>query len=167
MTRRLRVLVLLAAVAATCLTAGCSRGPFLFHGKPQPPPFPALRGLQETRSGLRYLDIVEGNGPTPSFMQSVTMEYTCWSLEGVLLESTITRGEPLTFLLGGDQILPGVEEGVRRMHAGGHAIIVVPPPLGYDPKKVVPPVPDNTTLVFDVTVLKIEQTPQDELDEPF
>ncbi len=117
-----------------------------------------------TDSGLNYYDLVSGDGPEPNDSDIVTIHYAIWLAEGFdapgpqLLEDSQVTGQPMTFVLGNEQILPGWEEGVSTMRIGGQRQLVLPPELGFgaDGGGFLPP---DTTLILEVSLLDIEAPP--------
>lgn len=109
----------------------------------------------ETDSGLKYYDIVEGDGATPQEGDTVVVHYTGWLEDGTKFDSSIDRGEPFRFELGSGGVIPGWEEGVATMQVGGTRQLVIPPELGYG-EAGAGTIPPNATLIFQVELLDIE-----------
>jgi FKBP-type peptidyl-prolyl cis-trans isomerase len=110
--------------------------------------------LQETASGLQYVVVTEGTGDKPTTDDSVRVHYSGWLFDdGTSFDSSIDRGEPSTF--GVTQVIDGWTEGLQLMPVGSHYRLVIPPDLAYgDQDKA--SIPPNSTLVFDVYLLRIE-----------
>ncbi len=107
-----------------------------------------------TDSGLQYTDIVEGTGALPQKGQVVTVHYTGTLQDGTKFDSSRDRGEPFKFKIGVGQVIKGWDEGVSTMKVGGRRQLVVPPQLGYGSRGI-GPIPPNSTLIFDVELLKV------------
>lgn len=109
----------------------------------------------ETESGLKYFDIVEGDGEMPEAGQTVVVHYSGWLEDGTKFDSSVDRGQPFSFVLGQGGVIPGWDEGVATMQVGGKRQLVIPPELGYGEQGagVIPP---NATLIFDVELLEIQ-----------
>ena len=118
-------------------------------------PAAAAEKTVTTASGLRYVDLVVGSGPTPKPGQTVVIKYTISADEKRLAGSR--EGQPFAFAVGKDQALKGLDEGVSTMKAGGHRKLTVPPSLGYGPQGVENRVPPNATLDIDVELLEIKK----------
>lgn len=63
---------------------------------------------------------------------------------------------PITFLLGAGQVISGWDEGLVGMKQGGRKRLVIPPEKAYGKAARPPVIPPNSTLVFDVEMVKIE-----------
>ena len=109
-----------------------------------------------TPSGLRYIDIAPGSGPTPQVGQRVRVHYTGWlESNGQKFDSSVDRGQPFQFQLGTGAVIKGWDEGVGAMQVGGKRRLIIPPDLAYGPGGR-SPIPPNATLVFDVELLGVE-----------
>jgi peptidylprolyl isomerase len=108
-----------------------------------------------TDSGLKYYDFVVGEGATPQAGQSVVVHYTGWLTDGAKFDSSLDRGEPLTFIIGIKQVIPGWEEGLATMKVGGKRQLVIPPELGYGEAGAGGVIPPNVTLIFEVELLEV------------
>lgn len=109
--------------------------------------------MQTTDSGLRYIDMVEGTGATPSSSSAnVTVHYTGWLVDGTKFDSSVDRGEPTSFPL--NRVIKGWTEGVGSMKVGGKRKLIIPFDLGYGPNGNGRTIPPRATLVFDVELLE-------------
>ena len=108
-----------------------------------------------TATGLKMIDLVVGDGAEASKGQSVEVHYTGWLSTGEQFDSSKDHGEPFTFNLGGGQVILGWDEGVQGMKIGGTRKLTIPPQLGYGARGAGGAIPPNSTLVFEVELLKI------------
>ncbi|BAS55816.1 MULTISPECIES: FKBP-type peptidyl-prolyl cis-trans isomerase [Leptolyngbya] len=123
--------------------------------KPMTTPNPAeSKEPTETASGLKYVDVVEGTGETPEVGQLVTVHYTGTLKDGTKFDSSRDRGQPFKFKIGVGQVIKGWDEGVGSMKVGGRRTLEIPPDLGYGSRGI-GPIPPNSTLFFDVELLKV------------
>jgi peptidylprolyl isomerase len=109
-----------------------------------------------TPSGLKYTDLVVGEGPSPQTGQTAVVHYTGTLTNGTKFDSSRDRGQPLEFPLGRGSVIKGWDEGVATMKVGGRRRLVIPPALGYGPAGRPPTIPPNSTLVFDVELLGVK-----------
>jgi peptidylprolyl isomerase len=118
-----------------------------------------LEGATTTASGLQYLELTPGSGTAPQVGNLVTMHYVVSLPDGSELFSTYTQNQPATLVWGRGDLLPGWEEGVGLMKAGGKSKLVMPPELafGADGGGVIPA---NTQLVMEVELLEVKEAPK-------
>lgn len=108
-----------------------------------------------TPSGLKYIDIQEGDGATPKAGQRVFVHYTGTLEDGTKFDSSRDRNRPFDFKLGAGQVIKGWDEGISTMKVGGRRQLIIPPELGYGARGAGGVIPPNATLVFDVELLRI------------
>lgn len=111
-----------------------------------------------TPSGLMYVDLKEGDGAMPAPSSVVKVHYTGYLTDGRKFDSSVDRGEPSMFNLGG--VIPGWTEGVGSMKVGGKRKLVVPYNLAYG-ERGRNPIPPKATLIFDVELLEIVNAPRE------
>lgn len=108
-----------------------------------------------TASGLQYWDIVAGTGATAVAGKPISVHYTGWLTDGKKFDSSLDRGQPFTFPLGGGKVIKGWDEGVGGMKVGGKRQLRIPPELGYGARGAGGVIPPNATLIFDVELLDV------------
>jgi peptidylprolyl isomerase len=109
-----------------------------------------------TPSGLKYKDVVEGTGASPTMGKNVTVHYTGTLTDGSKFDSSRDRNQPFSFPIGEGRVIKGWDEGVATMKIGGRRELVIPPALGYGARGAGGVIPPNATLVFDVELLSVE-----------
>ncbi len=109
--------------------------------------------------GLIVNDTVVGTGDTAQTGDRVIVHYTGKFTNGDVFDSSLSRGEPLQFVLGSGMVIKGWDEGLVGMKVGGKRTLTIPPELGYGMKNV-GPIPAGSTLIFDVELLKVEKPQQ-------
>eukprot|EP00697_Spironema_sp_BW2_P012434 gnl/Spiro4/28680_TR14190_c0_g1_i1.p1 gnl/Spiro4/28680_TR14190_c0_g1~~gnl/Spiro4/28680_TR14190_c0_g1_i1.p1 ORF type:complete len:347 (+),score=71.34 gnl/Spiro4/28680_TR14190_c0_g1_i1:42-1082(+) len=119
-----------------------------------PPTFPDAGPEVKTASGLRYVDLKQGDPSKPAIVHRFAMiHYECWLPDGTKIDSSFARKKPFVFPLGRRQVIMGWDEGIATMHEGGLRRLIVPPHLAFGEAGKAPRVPPNTTLTFDVLLL--------------
>ena len=108
-----------------------------------------------TSSGLQYWDIVVGAGATAAAGKTVKVHYTGWLTDGKKFDSSVDRGQPFSFPLGGGRVIKGWDEGVAGMKVGVKRQLRIPPELGYGARGASGAIPPNATLIFDVELLDV------------
>lgn len=106
-----------------------------------------------TPSGLQYEILVKGDGPTPTANDRVEVHYTGKLIDGTVFDSSVERGVPATF--GVTQVIPGWVEALQLMPKGSKWRLFIPSNLAYGPQGAGPTIGPNSTLIFDVELLKI------------
>jgi peptidylprolyl isomerase len=108
-----------------------------------------------TASGLKYVDLVVGKGPTPKQGDTVVVNYTGRFTNGKVFDTSVGK-KPFEFSLGRGQVIKGWDEGVSTMHVGGKRKLTIPPDLAYGSQGYPGVIPPDSTLVFQVELLKIK-----------
>lgn len=102
--------------------------------------------IQDTKQGLGR-EAIRGT--------TVVVHYTGKLTNGKVFDSSLDRGEPFSFQLGQGQVIQGWERGIVGMKEGGKRKLTIPPQYGYG-ARAVGPIPANSTLVFDVELIKVK-----------
>ena len=110
--------------------------------------------VKETVSGLQYMVLQEGKGEHPQPTSQVTVHYTGKLIDGTVFDSSVERGEPITFPL--DRVIPGWTEGLQLMTPGSKYRLFIPYNLGYGEQGAPGAIPGGATLIFDVELISFE-----------
>lgn len=113
-------------------------------------------GVTTTASGLQYEVLAQGTGPKPVATDTVKVDYVGKLLDGTTFDSSIERGEPAVFPLDG--VIPGWTEGIQLMNVGSKVKFTIPAALAYGENGAGAKIGPNSTLVFEVTLIGIENT---------
>jgi hypothetical protein len=93
---------------------------------------------------------VAGNGSV------VSVHYTGKLQDGTVFDSSLTRGQPISFVLGSGQVIKGWDEGILGMRVGEKKTLTVPPEKAYGAEGYPPVIPPNATLIFDVELVDVQ-----------
>jgi len=115
------------------------------------------KGATKLDSGMVYIEETAGTGESPKATDRVKVHYHGTLADGTVFDSSVDRGEPVTFPLNG--VIKCWTEGVQKMKVGGKAKIVCPSDLAYGDRGAPPKIKPGSTLVFDVQLLGIEPPP--------
>ena len=121
----------------------------IFTGKGNP-------GLGSRQPRFMTNDTVIGTGDVAVSGTRITVHYVGRLVDGTVFDSSIARNEPFQFVLGAGQVIQGWEEGIVGMRVGGKRTLTISPELGYG-ANANGPIPANSTLIFDVELLKVEK----------
>ena len=111
-------------------------------------------GVITTESGLQYKVLNQGEGDKPGIDDRATVHYTGSLLDGTVFDSSVERGEPVTF--GVAQVIQGWTEVLQLMPLGSKFMLWIPSGLGYGAQGN-GPIKPNSTLVFELELLDIEE----------
>ena len=119
-------------------------------------PPPVAGNATVTDTGLQIIDIEAGTGDEAQEGQTVSVHYTGWLADGTKFDSSLDRGQPLSFVLGAGQMIPGFDEGVAGMKVGGKRLLIIPLDLAYGPQGRPPRIPPNAELTFDIELVGLQ-----------
>lgn len=111
-------------------------------------------GVKTLPSGMQYKILKEGTGPKPTATDSVVCNYKGTFVDGKEFDSSYKRGEAATFPVTG--VIKGWTEALQLMPTGSKWQLVIPPTLAYGAEGR-PGMPPNSTLVFEVELVKIAE----------
>ena len=116
--------------------------------------------MTTTKSGLKYNDTTVGTGDVAAKGNTVQVHYTGWlyvnGKRGAKFDSSVGKA-PFQFKVGAGEVIPGWDEGVAGMKVGGKRELIIPANLAYGPREVAGVIPANSTLDFEVELLKVSK----------
>ncbi|MDB6035805.1 MAG: peptidylprolyl isomerase, FKBP-type [Verrucomicrobiales bacterium] len=152
------------AVAASLCLLGCEQATQTSVGKtagtnPSAAAAPAAVAQNSdvitTPSGLKYQVLKHGTGTvSPKATDTVKVHYHGTLLDGTVFDSSVERGEPISFPL--NRVIPGWTEGLQLMKVGDKFKFTIPANLAYGSASPSAKIPPNSTLVFEVELLGIQ-----------
>jgi FKBP-type peptidyl-prolyl cis-trans isomerase FkpA len=116
-----------------------------------------------TVESLQIIELVEGEGVEAESGRVAVVHYTGWLFEpsateskGAKFDSSVDRGRPFKFPVGGGRVIKGWDVGVAGMKAGGKRRLIIPSDMAYGQRGAGGSIPPGATLVFDVELLDVE-----------
>lgn len=111
------------------------------------------KGIITTESGLQYEIIREGTGAKATLTDRVKTHYHGTLIDGTVFDSSVDRGTPATFPVGG--VIQGWQEGIPLMSEGAKYRFYIPQNLAYGMQSPTPAIPPGAALIFEVELLEV------------
>lgn len=111
-------------------------------------------GVKTTASGLQYKTLKSGKGKSPKATDTVKVHYHGTLIDGTVFDSSVERGEPISFPLNG--VIAGWTEGVQLMKEGDKFQFTIPSKLAYGEQGAGGKIGPNSALIFEVELLAVE-----------
>lgn len=127
---------------------------------------PVIKG--DILKDMTFEDKVVGDGEDAINNSKVKIEYTGKLIDGTVFDTSKGK-KPLEFTLGAKMVVPGFEKGVLGMKVGGIRTVSIPPEMAYGKAGVPGVIPPNSTLIFEIELISVEDPKQDinnEVNEP-
>src|SRR6056297_270576 len=118
-------------------------------------------GVKKIADGLQYVSLKEGTGKSPTAANTVRVHYTGRLISGKVFDSSVERGEPAQFPVGG--VIKGWQTALKEMKVGDKWKLFIHPKLAYGtrgtpaPPGAEPDIGPNEALIFEVELLEIVQ----------
>ncbi len=109
-----------------------------------------------SKTGLKYEVFKKGEGAVAEKGKKVFVHYTGRLTDGTKFDSSLDRGVPIDFPLGGGRVIPGWEEGIEGMKVGEKRKLTIPSDLAYGDRGSPPVIPPKATLIFDVELVDVQ-----------
>jgi peptidylprolyl isomerase len=117
-------------------------------------------GIESNTFSLDYIETKVGTGELAAPKKWYSMNYTGYLVDGTKFDSNMDHGgEPLTFPYGAHQVIPGWDTGLAGMHVGGKRRLIIPFEIAYGAQGKPPVIPAKATLVFDVELVGLSDSP--------
>jgi FKBP-type peptidyl-prolyl cis-trans isomerase FklB len=116
-------------------------------------------GVVTLPSGLQYKILTTGTGPKPTASDSVKCNYRGTLINGTEFDSSYKKGQPVTFGVG--QVIKGWTEGLQLMPVGSKWQLFIPSSLAYGERGAGAEIGPNSTLIFEVELISIEEKAKD------
>tara|TARA_B110000027_G_C16100149_1_gene292658 strand:+ start:879 stop:1553 length:675 start_codon:yes stop_codon:yes gene_type:complete len=110
-------------------------------------------GVITLESGLQYEIINDGTGSKPTIEDNVTTHYHGTLVDGTVFDSSVDRGEPASFPVGG--VIKGWTEALQLMNVGSKWKLYVPYDLAYGERGAGAQIAPYSTLIFEVELISI------------
>ncbi|RYY03647.1 MAG: FKBP-type peptidyl-prolyl cis-trans isomerase [Gammaproteobacteria bacterium] len=110
-------------------------------------------GVTVTDSGLQYEVLTQGTGEKPTAQSRVKTHYHGTLIDGTVFDSSVQRGEPIDFAVGG--VIAGWTEALQLMPVGSKWRLYIPHNLAYGERGAGASIAPFSALIFDVELLDI------------
>jgi len=110
-----------------------------------------------TIQGMKIDILKQGTGEGAKTGDNVVVNYVGTLQDGTKFDSSIDRGQPFPMTLGQNRVIQGWELGLLGMKVGEKRKLTIPPELGYGAQKIGELIPANSTLIFEIDLLSINQ----------
>jgi FKBP-type peptidyl-prolyl cis-trans isomerase len=125
---------------------------------PDPSTFGQYDKYKNDKNAL-FGDVQAGNGAALAAGKTASIIYKGWLTNGQLFDASKTGNDgklqPFVFVLGSHSVIPGMEQGIDGMKAGGTRLIIVPPAVGYG-SQAQSSIPPNSVLIFQVQLQTVQ-----------
>ncbi|OHA91413.1 MAG: peptidylprolyl isomerase [Candidatus Zambryskibacteria bacterium RIFCSPHIGHO2_01_FULL_49_18] len=111
---------------------------------------------QMPQTGYTVEEVLVGDGDLAEPGDKLTVHYVGRLTNGQVFDSSRDSNTPFAFTLGGGQVIRGWDEGLQGMREGGKRTLVIAPDYAYG-NRAIGPISANSTLVFEVELLKVEK----------
>ena len=109
------------------------------------------------KDGIYFIVKKRGYGKKPLPGDSVIVQYVGRLINNRIFESTYLKNEPFKFICTDSNLIPGWNIAISYMHEGEEAIAIIPSNLAYGKKGISEIIPPYSTLVFDITMVKVKR----------
>ncbi|MCB1104919.1 MAG: FKBP-type peptidyl-prolyl cis-trans isomerase [Opitutaceae bacterium] len=112
---------------------------------------------KKSNTGIRYIEIEQGSGETAKRGDMVSMLYIGRFINGDSFDQRIDPAKPFQFRLGRGKVIQGWDQIIQLMRPGDKWLVIIPPELAYGTRGQAPRIPPDTTLVFTMHLLSVDE----------
>jgi FKBP-type peptidyl-prolyl cis-trans isomerase len=116
---------------------------------------PILQTVIPSAQGFEFIELQRGSGLVPKPGMTVVANYTGTLQNGVVFDSSYSRGTPFEYSFGSGQVLPGWDACIALMRQGSKAKFSIPPDMAYGSQGVGDIIPSNAAVTFEVELLEV------------
>jgi len=109
-----------------------------------------------TGTGLKYIRLNKTSGESVTEGSTVAVHYTGYLHDGTIFDSSISRGEPISFPIGVGRVIKGWDEGISLLKVGEKARLLIPYQLAYGERGAGAMIQPKTDLIFDVELISVK-----------
>ena len=117
--------------------------------------------FQSAKGGMRTQDMQTGTGLVAAEGMIATIQFTAWldkqGVRGKGLYNSRDSGEPVSFVIGTDKVMPAWNEGVLGMRVGGTRMLLVPPEMAYGQRAIDDVIPAGSSMQFIIELVRLEE----------
>lgn len=113
-------------------------------------------GTKKTSTGIRYLVLKPGDGPSPKDGQRVGVIYRGALLDGKKFDERLDPEHPLIFRVGREEVIQGWDQLLPLMKLHEKRLAIIPGSLAYGSRGRAPTIPRDATLVFEMELVSID-----------
>lgn len=119
----------------------------------------ADENFRSAEGGLRIQDLEMGQGQGAVVGQVATIHFVGWvdqqGARGREIFNSRSQGQPVSFVIGTERVMPGWNAGVLGMKPGGKRMLLVPPGMAYGDRKIDDVIPENAALMFRIELIEL------------
>jgi FKBP-type peptidyl-prolyl cis-trans isomerase len=117
--------------------------------------------FRSAKGGMKVKDMKTGTGLAASEGMIATIQFTGWldnqGVRGKELYNSRNSGEPVSFVIGTDKVMPAWNEGLLGMRTGGRRMLLVPPGMAYGKRAIDDVIPADSSMQFIIELVRLEE----------
>lgn len=112
---------------------------------------------KKTSTGIRYVILREGEGPSPKPGDKVNVLYVGKLIDGRVFDEAKDPTQPFTFRVRREMVIEGWDQILQLMKRGEKRLVIIPPEMAYGTRGQPPKIGRNATLIFEMELLSFGQ----------